>query len=352
MNNIDYLKIDRFLSEARTDKEKVDYLSDYITKYPQDDYLNGMYAYFLIGHDIEEAREFIAKKELEINTRGGFLTLASAASEFADGNYDLAEKLYALCKKKLDNKWLYLELFHFESNEEIAEQHLRKCLKLDNNFYYGLINLAYYYYSPDSQCNEVVEIYNKINTNLSIEDHEVINFFALALYYCGEYEKAKFLFTQSINKEANAIAFTWLGNIYSTHYSNLKKAESCFLNAMEMSSGNDLLDLKRTLAWVYFVKGDFVQSEMLLTEIIEQDSSQTFFNDLITFYLKLNQIDEADNVLKIAIQKNGANEINKGYKEIIRYLRNNQDKLQELNSYLNKNDTDIISYFNYLLNTR
>lgn len=343
---VDFDEIDKFLSKPANASDKIIFLDRYLKKWPNNDYLLGMRGYFLLEVDSVEAGEFFKKEILSQNNMGEYCAMASGAFFAGKGNYKKASEYLKYAQKldkEVNNKWIFLELFHAEKDDDVAAKYLEKSLQIDPFFYYALLSKAYFVLDEVENCAEIINILDKVD--LEQESVEVINHLGMAYYNCGNIEKSYGVFLQSVEVGKSGFAYNMLGNI-AVSWNDLELAEKYYLENLKLNEHRDLA--LRALGWLYFRSGRYSVAETLFRELIVLEPTKESYEDVIMFYLKTNNFSKAREVIKERVVKHGNDSYSNAFLLIVDFFESKSD-LEDLKQFCEGKNANFVSWFNNVL---
>lgn len=263
-------------------------------------YANLMYAYHLLKNgDTKKARLII--NNIDNESKNDTRDMVKGLLELSIGERDKAlvlfEKAYSYNPK---NKWLNLELFYFhlEQDDISAWKHLENALKIDSGFSEALIAKALYL-DPVENCEEIIRDLSKIPE--SYKDYQVSYLLGLANINLGNTPKSLQLLEKSISIKETSNTYLSLAVLHNDYIDDNAKAKYFFKKSIEIDSNN--IFAITAYAWFLHDSSDYINSETFFLKLLDIDRSQEVYNQVIQFYLSMQNFKNADQKIKESREK-------------------------------------------------
>lgn len=221
-----------------------------------------------------------------------------------DSEYLKSSKLYmAVCYEKLGEKGkaksILEELWSKEPDDEVG-------------YFLAL------YYKNSKEYEKAINLIDKIPSDSKETQYRFIYLKSEILLKMGKFSEGIGLVEEILKKEPNnPDALNFIGYSYAEKGIELDRAEEMIKKALEQKPDDPYIT--DSLAWVYFMKGDYeraLQYQLKVIEKIKDDS--TILEHLGDIYRALKRIDDALKAYKDALNFEPENEeiINKKIKEL------------------------------------
>jgi tetratricopeptide (TPR) repeat protein len=204
-----------------------------------------------------------------------------------DNEYLKSAKLYmAICYEKLKEKDkakdLLLELWDKDPDDEIG-------------YFLAL------YYKSSKEYNEALKIIDKIQPSSKEILQRLVYLKSEILIKMGDFNSGITLVKQILEKEPdNPDALNFVGYSYVEKGINLDEAEKMIKKALEIKTDDPYIT--DSLAWLYYVKGDYEKAFMYQSKVLEKiNDDPTILEHMGDICRALNRFDEALRYYKEAL---------------------------------------------------